>query len=94
MVAVRLIVIMLTMRVRVGRRMRMAVVCAGFGSKRRQYVSNVGPQPHQHVFNHGILPDKDALRFELGGQVTVTDVPGESDERAGIRGGDLDEGLW
>jgi hypothetical protein len=44
-----------------------AVVSAGFWSERSQYVPDGGPQADQHLFNHAIFPNENALWLELRG---------------------------
>lgn len=52
-----------------------------------------GTQSPQHVGNHMVLADEDAVRLHLGREMPVAEMPGNPAEERGI-GGDLDDRFW
>src|SRR3546814_15965351 len=61
--------------------------------KRRLDFRDAAPQAPDHVDDHVIVTDTQAITQKLCRQMAVAQMPGDADERSGIRCGDLDERL-
>ena len=68
-------------------------VGAAFGIERRAYLTHLGPQPLQHVDDDVIVADQDALALDLGRQMAIAEMPGQSCERSGVSAAHLDQVL-
>ena len=92
-VRVAMLVIMI-MVVRMGLLMRMAMT-AGIGALLGREggfdLGDLGPKPDQHRVDDVIAAKPDGVGMELGGQMTVADVPGEADQMIGVAGADFVE---
>jgi hypothetical protein len=83
--------VLMSVRVLVGPTGTAAVISPGLWRKRLEHVSEGGAQPSQHVLDNRVLADQNAPRLQLRRQMPVANMPGESDERRCVLGGDFDE---
>ncbi len=71
---------------------------AGIGAAQRiealAQVHDGGAQPFQHRPDDMIAQDEDAMRFDLGGKMTVADMPGKLSQMHGIPPTNLAELLF
>src|ERR1700740_3409730 len=100
MVTVIVAMIMAVRMVVTGMRMRLIRVAMGgagigaaFGIERRLDLDNARAQALHHRFDHVIPADAQALRHDLGRQMTVAEMPGDPDQMMRVASLDFDQRL-
>src|SRR6185312_4672689 len=77
-VAVLVIVMRMRLAVRIVAVARhVPVIGAAFGRERRHHATHMRAETREHVGDHRILTDQDALALDLRLQMPVADMPGE-----------------
>src|SRR5712675_656940 len=76
---------------------RMGVAAAGigaaFGVERRLDLDHARAEPLHHRLDDVIAPDPQALRHDLGRQMTIAEMPGDADQMLRIVAADLGQRL-
>jgi hypothetical protein len=73
----------------VAMRMGVSVICAAHRLERLAHLTHCRAQSAEHRLDDVVALDQDAARLDLGRQMPVADMPGESQERFGALGADL-----
>src|SRR5689334_19031825 len=68
-------------------------VGAAFGVEGARYDARFRTEPAHHVGDHVVLADVDDACSNLGGEVTIAEVPGDAGQRAAIPAGDFQQPL-
>ena len=76
--------VIVDMAVRMAEIVIVLAVGAAFGIERRAHLAYFGAQALQHVDDHVIVADQDAVGVDLRRQVAIAEMPGESGEGRGI----------
>src|SRR6266496_2503583 len=66
---------------------------AAFGVERFAHSRDAGALMLEHVSDHRIMADHDALGFDLRGEMTVAEMPGQRHQMERIAAPDLDQVL-
>jgi hypothetical protein len=74
-------------------RMAGAGIGAAFGIERRLDLDHAGTQPLHHRLDDVIAPDAQALGHDLGRQMAVAEMPGETNQMLRVGALDLNQGL-